>query len=246
MRTMLPVVAVLLVACAGTGEKWLADVKHADRRVALAYPVPKRSRDLERALTTILHDSEYVSERKVTAASFPMKFGPLTVLRCPVDEALAQYGENTGELPGLLLSLRDPDGESFTMLLVSQGGEWRLDPSYPLTKPIRMAPPEVHAVPAATLAALHEGMPDETFQSRIGGFWLVKIDGKPYALRTVCPKMGGAPNWIDDAHVYACPICGSKFDWNGERMSGPAPAGLPRVAVSVDQTGQGEVDFRNP
>ena len=246
MRTITTVSLSLLMACTAPGKAWLHDAQRTEVDLAQPLPTstPERVRDLERTLGSLMRESEYVSERKVTAASFDMKFGPLTVLRCPVEEAKPEFGEKTGEAPGIMLQLRSPNGAEFGMLLVSQEGEWRLDPSYPLTRPVRFQAPEIHSIPAPLLAALEEGVPDETFKSRIGGFWLVKLDGKPHAISTVCPKMGGAPNCLWDSHTYKCPICGSTFEWNGERKSGPAPTDLTRVAVTVDASGLGTVDLR--
>jgi len=67
-------------------------------------------------------------------------------------------------------------------------------------------------------------------------------EGYFYALSAVCTHLGCITNWKQDDGIVACPCHGSKFDREGNVIAGPAPRGLRRFAMSLDDQGQLVVD----
>jgi cytochrome b6-f complex iron-sulfur subunit len=72
--------------------------------------------------------------------------------------------------------------------------------------------------------------------------WIVKHDGKIYALSTTCTHLGCTPNWLEREQKFKCPCHGSGFYITGINFEGPAPRPLERWAVSIGDDGQIVVD----
>jgi cytochrome b6-f complex iron-sulfur subunit len=72
--------------------------------------------------------------------------------------------------------------------------------------------------------------------------WIVKYQGKIYALSTTCTHLGCTPNWLESAQKFKCPCHGSGFFITGVNFEGPAPRPLERWAVSIGEDGQVVVD----
>ncbi len=72
--------------------------------------------------------------------------------------------------------------------------------------------------------------------------WIVKYQGKIYALSTTCTHLGCTPNWLEAAQKFKCPCHGSGFFITGVNFEGPAPRPLERWAVSIGEDGQIVVD----
>ncbi len=54
-----------------------------------------------------------------------------------------------------------------------------------------------------------------------------------YAHSLDCPHLGCHPAWDQAQHRFLCPCHGSVFAPDGARLSGPAPRGLPHVALEL-------------
>ncbi len=67
-------------------------------------------------------------------------------------------------------------------------------------------------------------------------------EGNFYALSAVCTHLGCIANWKPQEGIIACPCHGSKFSKEGTVIAGPAPKGLQRFALSLDDRGQLVVD----
>ena len=67
-------------------------------------------------------------------------------------------------------------------------------------------------------------------------------EGYFYALSAVCTHLGCIANWKPEEGIIACPCHGSKFSKEGSVLAGPAPRGLQRFALSLDDRGQLVVD----
>jgi cytochrome b6-f complex iron-sulfur subunit len=72
--------------------------------------------------------------------------------------------------------------------------------------------------------------------------WVVRNDGKIYALSTTCTHLGCTPNWLEKEGKFKCPCHGSGFYISGINFEGPAPRPLERWAVSIGEDGQVVVD----
>ena len=72
--------------------------------------------------------------------------------------------------------------------------------------------------------------------------WLVKHEGRIYALSTTCTHLGCTPNWLEREQKFKCPCHGSRFYITGINFEGPAPRPLERWAVSIGEDGQIVVD----
>ena len=85
-----------------------------------------------------------------------------------------------------------------------------------------------------------DGKVVETFKDR--NMWVVKYQGKIYALSTTCTHLGCTPNWQEADKKFKCPCHGSGFYISGINFEGPAPRPLERWAISVGDDGQVVVD----
>jgi cytochrome b6-f complex iron-sulfur subunit len=72
--------------------------------------------------------------------------------------------------------------------------------------------------------------------------WIVRNDGKIYALSTTCTHLGCTPNWLEREQKFKCPCHGSGFYISGINFEGPAPRPLERWAIGVGDDGQIVVD----
>jgi len=85
-----------------------------------------------------------------------------------------------------------------------------------------------------------EGKVVESFKDR--GMWIVRYEGKIYALSTTCTHLGCTPNWLEADKKFKCPCHGSGFYITGINFEGPAPRPLERWALGVGEDGQIGVD----
>jgi cytochrome b6-f complex iron-sulfur subunit len=85
-----------------------------------------------------------------------------------------------------------------------------------------------------------EGKVIEKFKDQ--NMWIVRHDGKIYALSTTCTHLGCTPNWLESAAKFKCPCHGSGFYITGINFEGPAPRPLERWAVGIGDDGQIVVD----
>jgi len=85
-----------------------------------------------------------------------------------------------------------------------------------------------------------EGKVVERFKDQ--NIWVVRNDGKIYALSTTCTHLGCTPNWLENAQKFKCPCHGSGFYISGINFEGPAPRPLERWAVGIGEDGQIVVD----
>ena len=53
-------------------------------------------------------------------------------------------------------------------------------------------------------------------------------DGDVHAVSAVCPHMKCLVKWNDAERTWDCPCHGSRFDYDGEVISGPAVEDLPK------------------
>lgn len=61
-----------------------------------------------------------------------------------------------------------------------------------------------------------------------------------HALSSVCTHLGCITRYLPDENLIACPCHGSRFDLDGEVLSGPAPRPLPWLLMAL--TGQGLIE----
>ncbi len=72
--------------------------------------------------------------------------------------------------------------------------------------------------------------------------WIVRYNGKIYALSTTCTHLGCTPNWLEREAKFKCPCHGSGFYITGINFEGPAPRPLERWAIGIGDDGQIVVD----
>ncbi len=85
-----------------------------------------------------------------------------------------------------------------------------------------------------------DGKVVETFKDR--GIWMVRNQGKIYALNTMCTHLGCTPNWLEADKKFKCPCHGSGFYISGINFEGPAPRPLERWGMEMADDGQLIVD----
>ena len=73
-----------------------------------------------------------------------------------------------------------------------------------------------------------------------GGIFLIKhkkigvykdLDGKLYGVSVVCPHMKGTLTWNPEERSWDCPIHGSRFNYKGEVIDGPANHSLATIPM---------------
>ncbi|HEY1381733.1 MAG TPA: Rieske (2Fe-2S) protein [Gemmataceae bacterium] len=84
-----------------------------------------------------------------------------------------------------------------------------------------------------------EGKVTDKFKDR--NMWVVRYQGKIYALSTTCTHLGCTPNWLEADKKFKCPCHGSGFYITGVNFEGPAPRPLERWAIG-EEDGQLVVD----
>lgn len=82
----------------------------------------------------------------------------------------------------------------------------------------------------------------EPFRWVPGKFYLVQTDDGVEALYWKCVHLGCTVPWIGGDELFICPCHGSVYEYNGSRISGPAPRALDAMPVTVTDTGNVEVD----
>ena len=88
--------------------------------------------------------------------------------------------------------------------------------------------------------AYEEGKVVEKFKDQ--NIWVVRNEGKIYALSTTCTHLGCTPNWLEGEKKFKCPCHGSGFKITGVNFEGPAPRPLERYAIRLGDDGQIVVD----
>jgi cytochrome b6-f complex iron-sulfur subunit len=92
------------------------------------------------------------------------------------------------------------------------------------------------------------GFPDNFEEGKVtdkfkpDNIWVVRYEGKIYALSTTCTHLGCTPNWLEREAKFKCPCHGSGFYISGINFEGPAPRPLERWGVSIGDDGQVVVD----
>ncbi|GIK71522.1 MAG: hypothetical protein BroJett021_05100 [Chloroflexota bacterium] len=66
-----------------------------------------------------------------------------------------------------------------------------------------------------------------------GRFWLTQTQEGVAALDGVCTHLDCLLGWDEQAHEFACPCHGSRFDASGRYLTGPAPRSMDRFAVKI-------------
>ena len=82
---------------------------------------------------------------------------------------------------------------------------------------------------------------DETFKMSFG-VWMVKEEGKLFALSNICTHLGCIPNWTPSTKSFECPCHGSGYYTSGINFKGPAPRPLERYKISLTPDGRVKVD----
>jgi len=79
-----------------------------------------------------------------------------------------------------------------------------------------------------------EGAP---FRFPEGQFYIVHTDDGVEALWWKCVHLGCTVPWVAGQTQFICPCHGSVYDYNGSRISGPAPRALDAMPVTVNDDG---------
>ena len=72
--------------------------------------------------------------------------------------------------------------------------------------------------------------------------YIVRTAAGFYAVSAVCTHLGCITQWKPEANQIACPCHGSKFQPDGKKIEGPAPAPLPHYAIALTADGELFVD----
>ncbi len=110
---------------------------------------------------------------------------------------------------------------------------------------LRFLMPNVLAEPPSKVKvgvpeSYEDGKVVERFKDQ--NIWVIRNEGKIYALSTTCTHLGCTPNWQEGAQKFKCPCHGSGFYISGVNFEGPAPRPLERWGISVGEDGQLVVD----
>jgi len=89
------------------------------------------------------------------------------------------------------------------------------------------------AVPASSVPPVN-GTP---FRDTEGKFYIVHTEDGVEALYWKCVHLGCTVPWVEGEHRFHCPCHGSIYEYNGSRVSGPAPRALDAMPVKVDDKG---------
>jgi cytochrome b6-f complex iron-sulfur subunit len=83
----------------------------------------------------------------------------------------------------------------------------------------------------------------EPFRFSEGKFYIVNTEDEGViALYWKCVHLGCTVPWVAGSHQFICPCHGSVYDYDGSRISGPAPRGLDHMPVTVNDDGTVTVD----
>ena len=77
---------------------------------------------------------------------------------------------------------------------------------------------------------------------KVYGVWMVKQEGKLFALSNICTHLGCIPNWLPAELKFKCPCHGSGFYVSGINFEGPAPRPLERYKISLTSSGKIKID----
>ncbi len=111
--------------------------------------------------------------------------------------------------------------------LVAAAGTWT---TWDLLRPLPTTGfgGRIRALPEA---ALQEGVVVELPAARA---FLTKIDGEVVALSEKCTHLGCRTPFCESSGRFECPCHGTVFSRGGDLLSGPAPRGLDRYAVELE------------
>ncbi len=70
------------------------------------------------------------------------------------------------------------------------------------------------------------------------GVWMVKQEGKLFALSNICTHLGCIPNWLPAEKKFKCPCHGSGYYTSGVNFEGPAPRPLERYEIKLNESGK--------
>ncbi len=73
-----------------------------------------------------------------------------------------------------------------------------------------------------------------------GKFWLTRTDEGIRAIYKVCTHLGCLYNWQDQEQIFICPCHGSKFEYDGSYITGPAPRALDVFAIKFVDSATGD------
>ena len=82
---------------------------------------------------------------------------------------------------------------------------------------------------------------DERWKKKYG-VWIVKLEGRLFALSNICTHLGCIPNWLAAERKFKCPCHGSGYYSTGVNFEGPAPRPLERYKISMTAEGLIKVD----
>ena len=63
---------------------------------------------------------------------------------------------------------------------------------------------------------------------------IVRWSGKAYAFNLACPHQHTALRWLDDQHIFQCPRHTSRYQPDGNFISGRATRGMDRLGIRKD------------
>ena len=72
--------------------------------------------------------------------------------------------------------------------------------------------------------------------------YLVRLNGEIVALSEKCTHLGCRVPYCATSNQFECPCHGSNFNRAGEYRAGPAPRGMDRYPVEIDETGMIYID----
>ncbi|MBI3871505.1 MAG: Rieske (2Fe-2S) protein [candidate division Zixibacteria bacterium] len=72
--------------------------------------------------------------------------------------------------------------------------------------------------------------------------WIIRDEGRIYALSGICTHLGCTPRWLEKEDKFKCPCHGSGFYRSGINFEGPAPRALERLKVALAEDRQIIVD----
>jgi cytochrome b6-f complex iron-sulfur subunit len=82
---------------------------------------------------------------------------------------------------------------------------------------------------------------DERWKNQFG-VWIVKQEGKLFALSNICTHLGCVPNWLPGELKFKCPCHGSGYYVSGINFEGPAPRPLERFEITLNPDGTLQVN----
>lgn len=111
--------------------------------------------------------------------------------------------------------------------LMAVAGAWT---SWDILRPTASAAESapVRTIPAAAIPA--KGV----VEIGVARAYLTKEGDEVIALSWRCPHLGCRVPWCDSSKEFECPCHGSVFNRVGEYREGPAPRGMDRFAVTVE------------